>query len=205
MIETLTQFGSSIWQWFLDNKDAIMAFFMSGQALSFIAALVMLIKNLKGTKENTASTQKLDKTLDNTNNMCDSVTELNNNFKLLKEENDNLRNDLKETENKIVQSNEELRNKLNAIIEVQSIVYTTIRDDGVRQTVNTILNNARYSEKNFKESLEKQIDEMKINFTKELNTVNEHALKSVEEIKSELNASKKAEEKMLKRKESIRY
>lgn len=204
MIDTITQFGMSIWQWFIDNKDAITAFFISGQALSFVAALVMLIKNLKGTKANTASTEKLDKTLEGTNEVHDSVVSLDENFKLLKEENDGLRKELKETETRITVSNEELKEKLNAIIEVQAIVYSTIRDDSVRQTVNKVLNNARYSEKNFKESLETQIEELKQSYSSELQAIDEKMGKSVDAIKSELSAVKTAEQQMAAR-NNIRY
>lgn len=207
MIEWIKTFGINIWQGFVENKDTITAFFMSGQAVSFVAALVMLFKNLRGTKDNTASSLKLNATLDNTNQMSESVKTLDANFLLLKNENDSLRTELKETENKIQQSNKELANKLNAIIEVQAIVYSTIRDDGVRQTVNTILNNARYSEKNFKESLESQIDELKQSYSRELENVNARMNIAVENIKSELNADKNAENEMKKRvsDEPVRY
>ena len=205
MIDTITQFGMSIWQWFIDNKDAITAFFISGQALSFVAALVMLVKNLKGTNANTASTKKLNKALEDTNEVHDSVVSLDENFKLLKEENDGLREELKETETRVTISNEELKEKLNAIIEVQAIVYSTIRDDSVRQTVNKVLNNARYCEKNFKESLETQIEELKQSYSNELQAIDEKMGKSVDAIKSELSAVKTAEQQMAARNNNIRY
>ena len=168
MIEWIKAFSISIWNWFIENKDSVTAFFMSGQAISFVAAIVMLIKNLRGTRANTASTETLNKTLTNTNEMSVAVKTLDENFQSLKQENDLLRVELAETESRLQEVNSEIKNKLNAIVEVQAIVYSTIRDDGVRQTVNTILNNARYSEKNFKQELETQIAELKESYSNEL-------------------------------------
>ena len=203
MIEFVKSFATSIWQWFVNNKDAITAFFISGQAVSFVAAIVMLVKNLKGTKANTASAKVLTESLNSNNEMKESVTKLGKDFESLKLENDTLRDELKETERKLLKVNNETINKLNSIIEVQSIVYSTIRDDSVGQTVNTILNNARYSEENFKESLEKQIEEFRNTYNSELQKVNELMTKSIDEVKNNLNAAKNAEKIMKKRSEDV--
>ena len=205
MTEWFKIFFTNIWNWFVQNKDGITAFFMSGQAISFVAAVVMLIKNLKSVRENTSSTDKLDKTLTNTNEMSGSIRALDENFIALKNENDGLRSQLKETEKKICDENLEIKNKLNAIIEVQAIVYSTIRDDGVRQTVNTILNNARYSDKNFKESLETKIDELEASYIKEFEHMNKHVTSQMELIKSSLNAADEAAKVMEKRNTNVRY
>ena len=203
MIEIVKSFALSIWQWFVNNEDAILAFFMSGQAMSFVAALIMLVKNLKVTKDNTKSSEILNKSLDANNEMKSAVLNLDENFKLLKNENDLLREELKETEDTLESKNKEILNKLNSILEVQTIVYSTIRDDSVRTTVNTILNNARYSEDNFKESLEKQIDEFKNTYNSELQKVNELISKSIEDVKTNLNAVKTAEKNIRKRSEDV--
>lgn len=199
MIEWIKMFGINVWQWFVENKDTITAFFMSGQAISFVAALVMLVKNLRGTKDNTKSSKTLNETLTNTNKMSDAITTLDGNFKSLKEENDGLRKELKEVEEKLQITNEEIKNKLNAIVDVQAIVYSTIRDDGVRQTVNTILNNARYSEKNFKQELEQKIEDLKQNYSEELAKVNEKMTKSMDDVIKQVSAVEEAKTVMEER------
>jgi chromosome segregation ATPase len=205
MIEWIKAFCVNVWSWFIENKDSITAFFMSGQAISFVAAIIMLIKNLKGTKANTASTETLNKTLTNTNEMSVAVKTLEENFQSLKQENDLLRTELAETETRLQEVNSEIKNKLNAIVEVQAIVYSTIRDDGVRQTVNTILNNARYSEKNFKQELETQIAELKENYSNELKAVNEKMAQSMDKITEKLSATETAKTTMAKKIETTRY
>ena len=204
-LQMVTAFGNSIWTWLVEHKDEIYAFVMSGQFVSLIVALVTIFRQFKQVKLNTNSSQALNKTLANTNTMSTSVTQLDTNFQLLKAENDSLRSELKETENKLETENKDILNKLNAIIEVQGIVYSTIRDDGVRQTVNTILNNARYSEQNFKESLEQQIDELKNNYAIELENINQRVTEGLENLSSSLKAGEKAKATMSNRTESTRY
>lgn len=204
-LQMVTAFGNSIWTWLVEHKEEIYAFVMSGQFVSLIVALVTIFRQFKQVKINTNSSQTLNKTLENTNTMSTSVTQLDTNFQLLKVENDSLRSELKETENKLETENKDILNKLNAIIEVQGIVYSTIRDDGVRQTVNTILNNARYSEQNFKESLEQQIDELKNNYAIELENINQRVTEGLENLSSSLKAGEKAKATMSNRTESTRY
>jgi len=206
MIEWFKSLGVSLAGWFVENKDGITAFFMSGQAISFVAALIMLVKNLKGTRLNTSSTDKLNQTLTNTNDMANSIAVLDTNFQALKQENDTLRKELKETEDVIQHTNAELLDKLNAIIEVQGIVYSTIRDDSVRQTVNTILNNARYCEQNFKDKLEKQIEELRNKYANDVKEMGAKMDAAMHQVSDSLNAAEQAKAKMSARvDENIRY
>lgn len=204
-MEWVKSFFLNIWQWFTENKDGITAFFMSGQAISFVAAIVMLIRNLKGMKTNTSSTDALNQTLVNTNTMSESVESLKIDFAALKSENDCLRSDLKATEILLEESNNELKNKLNAILEVQSIVYSTIRDDSVRQTVNTLLNNARYSEKNFKEELQSQIDDLQVKLSDEVNAMTNKIAESVNRVKTVMDAEENAKNTMQNKIKNLRY
>lgn len=204
-MEWVKSFFLNIWQWFTENKDGITAFFMSGQAISFVAAIVMLVRNLKGMKTNTSSTDALNQTLVNTNTMSESVESLKTNFIALKSENDCLRSELKSTEALLEESNKELKNKLNAMLEVQSIVYSTIRDDSVRQTVNTLLNNARYSEKNFKEELQSQIDDLQTKLSDEVNAMTNKITESVNKVKTVMDAEENAKNAMQNKFKNIRY
>ena len=206
MIEYIKAFGLSIWEWILINRDSISTFVLSGQFASLVGALILLIRQIRQVKSNTNSTNMLNQTLTNTNTMSTSVRELDDNFKLLKAENDALRTELSETEDRLQAANNEILNKLNAIIEVQSIVYSTIRDDSVRQTVNTILNNARYSEKNFKQELETQIETLKTTYENEMATLTKKVAASITEMSDSLNAGEQARAALKRRMdENVRY
>lgn len=207
MIETLQTFGSNIWQWFIDNKDAISTFFMSGQFVSLVGAMFMLVKNIKQVNNNTASTDALNSNLIKTNAMSNDIQLLQKDVELLSEENKHLRNALTDTENKLLESNQLIADKLNAILEVQSIVYTTIRDSSIRQTVNTILNNARYTDTNFKEQLQEQIEELKHEFETKVEDMNHTMDDAVKKVSNSLNAAEAAKIKaqQLSNDETTRY
>lgn len=189
------QYGLSMWQWFTDNKDAITAFFMSGQFASFIAALIALIKTLGQVKTNTNSTNTLNATMTKTNEMSEAVNGVDDNVKKLTKENQGLRDELDSVYSKLEYQNTQLVDKLNSIIEVQSIVYGTIRDDSVRNTVSTILNNARYSDANTKERLQKQIDELKSTFDNEFTNMKDLVDGVIDNVSGGLNAAETARKK----------
>lgn len=206
MIEYIKAFALSIWSWVCTHKDEITAFIMSGQFASLVGALILLIRQVKQVKNNTSSTNTLNKTLENTNTMSNSITNLDCNFILLKRENESLREELRETEEQLKISNSEITNKLNAIIEVQSIVYSTIRDDTVRQSVNNILNNARYSDKSIKTQLEAQIEELKTNYANEVGNLTRYVNDSLSKVSDSLNPSEQAKISLRKKlDENTRY
>lgn len=192
MIDTLHVWWTNICLWYTENEQAITTFFMSGQFISLIAALTMLVKNIKQVKSNTASTKTLDATLVNTNAMSEDIKSLNNSVLILTEENQGLREELNDVQKSLSESNRLITDKLNAIIEVQSIVYTTIRDDSVRQTVNTILNNARYSEQNFKEQLETEIEALKVEFENKMSDMSKSMTEAVTHVANSVNAGENA-------------
>ena len=192
MIEFLTTLKDNCWLWFLDNKDTILAWFMSGQAASVVTTIVMLVKNAKQIKGNTESTETLNTTLENTNVMKDDVDILKNKVSVLTEENTKLSNSVIDLETKLSQSNKLITSKLDSIIEVQSIVYSTIRDDSVRQTVNTILNNARYSDTNFKEQLESEISGLKEEFENKMADISKGMTEAIDKVSNSVNAAETA-------------
>lgn len=192
MIEFLTTLKDNCWLWFLDNKDTILAWFMSGQAASVITTIIMLVKNAKQIKGNTESTKTLNTTLENTNVMKDDVDTLKEKVCVLTDENTKLSNSVIDLETKLSQSNNLIASKLDAIIEVQSIVYSTIRDDSVRQTVNTILNNARYSDTNFKEQLESEISGLKAEFETKMADISKGMNEAINKVSNSVNAAETA-------------
>lgn len=208
MIEFLTALKDNCWLWFLDNKDTIIAWFMSGQAVSVIASFVMLIRNAKQIKSNTDSTNTLNGTLENTNVMKDDLDTLKQKVVTLADENEKLSNSVVELETKLSDSNKLIASKLDAIIEVQSIVYSTIRDDSVRQTVNTILNNARYSNTNFKEQLESEISGLKAEFETKIADISKGMTDAIDKVSTTVNAAEVAKARAQELKgtnETLRY
>jgi hypothetical protein len=198
MIETINLFFTNVWGWVLEHKEEISTFFMSGQFVSLVTAIVMLIKNAKQIRSNTSSTETLNSTLTNTNTMSGQITSLEKSFTKLEKENAGLRDELEKTKNAITTDNKLIANKLNAILEVQSIVYSTIRDESVRQTVNTLLNNARYSDKNFKEQLQTEIEAIKTEFESKMSDMSKAVNQTINNVSKSMNAVEDARNKQTK-------
>lgn len=198
MIETINLFFANIWGWVLEHKEEISTFFMSGQFVSLVTAIVMLIKNAKQIRSNTSSTEALNSTLTNTNTMSGQIASLEKSVTSLEKENAGLRDELEETKNAITTDNKLIANKLNAILEVQSIVYSTIRDESVRQTVNTLLNNARYSDKNFKEQLQSEIEAIKTEFESKMSDMSKAVNETINNVSKSMNAVEDARNKQTK-------
>lgn len=198
MIETINLFFTNVWGWVLEHKEEISTFFMSGQFVSLVTAVVMLIKNAKQIRSNTSSTETLNSTLTNTNTMSGQITSLEKSVIKLEKENAGLRDELEETKNAITTDNKLIANKLNAILEVQSIVYSTIRDESVRQTVNTLLNNARYSDKNFKEQLQTEIEAIKTEFESKMSDMSKAVNQTINNVSKSMNAVEDARNKQTK-------
>lgn len=198
MIETINLFFTNVWGWVLEHKEEISTFFMSGQFVSLVTAIVMLIKNAKQIRSNTSSTEALNSTLTNTNTMTGQINSLEKSVTELEKENAGLREELEETKNAITTDNKLIANKLNAILEVQSIVYSTIRDESVRQTVNTLLNNARYSDKNFKEQLQTEIEAIKTEFESKMSDMSKAVNETINNVSKSMNAVEDARNKQTK-------
>lgn len=198
MIETINLFFTNLWGWVLEHKDEISTFFMSGQFVSLITAVVMLVKNAKQIRSNTSSTNALNTTLVNTNTMSGQITSLEESVTKLEKENAGLREELADTKDSISTENKLIANKLNAILEVQSIVYSTIRDESVRQTVNTLLNNARYSDKNFKEQLQSEIEAIKTEFESKMSDMSKAVNDTINNVSKSMNAVEDARNKQSK-------
>ena len=198
MIETINLFFTNLWGWVLEHKEEISTFFMSGQFVSLITAVVMLVKNAKQIRSNTSSTNALNTTLVNTNTMSGQITSLEKSVTKLEKENAGLREELADTKDSISTENKLIANKLNAILEVQSIVYSTIRDESVRQTVNTLLNNARYSDKNFKEQLQSEIEAIKTEFESKMSDMSKAVNDTINNVSKSMNAVEDARNKQSK-------
>ena len=75
-------------------------------------------------------------------------------------------------------------NKVNAILEVQSLVYSTIRDDSLRQTGSNLLNTARYNDAHTKEQLQSEIDSLKKALNDKMEEVNQTMSDAIDKVQT---------------------
>lgn len=194
MIEFLT----SCYQWLAENYNKIMMVLQSTQFASLVAGAIFLWKTIVSIRQNTISSKKLNETIFKNNQMSDDVIYIKNENESLKKQNDTLKLTVEKFESKFDEftgavnvklENEQstLMKKLNAIIDVQSIVYATIRDDNTRTTINSILTNAKFDETadETRQKLMQEVADLKVKLAEEMNkvkTMTEEASTKLEEI-----------------------
>ena len=143
----------NIGKWFVENKETILAVLTAIQSSGLIGFIAWAVKSTKQVKLNTKTTETLNKSITCVDGLNGEVAEMKGVNKTLIEKCDYLENQMNDLEN----SMDILITKIDAIIEVQSVVYTTIKDDKTRATVNNLLTNAKYA---VTEQRKKLIDEL---------------------------------------------
>lgn len=153
----MMEFLTSCYQWVAENYNKIMMVLQSTQFASLVAGAIFLWKTIVSTKQNITSSKELNETVSKNNQMSKNVAHLKEENEAIKKQNEALKSELENFETKFDEftckinlklENEQatLIKKLNAVIDVQSIVYSTIRDDNTRTTINSILTNAKFDE-----------------------------------------------------------
>lgn len=194
----MMEFLYSCYLWVAENYEKILLTISSAQFVSLISSLVLLYKTIKSSKDNTASSKALNEALTNTNAMSADVVYIKEENETLKAQNKELADKLESLQkdftsaqeklnSRVADGQETLLKKLNSMIEVQSIVYSTIRDETVRNTVNSILVHAKYDEPKdeTKAKLKEQIEALKSKLeekTEEVKNISKQATENIEKI-----------------------
>ena len=194
----MMEFLTSCYQWVAENYEKIMMVLQSTQFASLVAGAIFLWKTIVSTKQNTASSKKLDETVSKNNKMSENVVHIKNENEKLKEQNEALKSTVQNFETKfdefVDKINDRLESeqavltkKLNAVIDVQSIVYSTIRDDNTRTAINSILTNAKFDETadETRQKLMQEVTDLKAKLAEEMEkvkTMTEEASIKLEEI-----------------------
>ena len=143
----------NIGKWFVENKETILAVLTAIQSSGLIGFIAWAVKSTKQVKLNTKTTETLNKSITCVDSLNGEVAEMKDVNKALIEKCEYLENQMNDLQN----SMDILLTKVDAMIEVQSVVYTTIKDDKTRATVNNLLTNAKYA---VTEQRKKLIDEL---------------------------------------------
>ena len=178
----MIEFIQSCYRWVAENYKEITMILTSTQFISLVSALLLILKNIKRTDENVASSKALKASLETTNLMSETVIKIEAENAALKNQNEKLESQLTELKESTSAMQETLIKKLNCMLEVQSIVYSTIKDDTIRNTVNSILVNAKYAETETREKLKNEISVLKTKLEEEANKVKGIADKAADTI-----------------------
>ena len=180
----MMEFINSCIRWVAENYKAILMVVTSTQFISLVSAIVLLVKSLRAGKDNTASTKALNETMEKTNGMSVTVDDINANVTLLQGDNLTIKEELKRFETEQKEYLDNLTTKLNAILEVQSVVYSTIKNEDIRNTVNALLVNAKYAETANRAKLRKEIDDLKAKVASQVTEVQATVEKASDVVKN---------------------
>ena len=147
----------NIGKWFVENKETILAVLTAIQSSGLIGFIAWAVKSTKQVKLNTKTTETLNKSITCVDSLNGEVAEMKDVNKVLIEKCDYLENQMNDLEN----SMDILITKVDAMIEVQSVVYTTIKDDKTRATVNNLLTNAKYAVTEQRKKLIEELEELR--------------------------------------------
>jgi hypothetical protein len=147
----------NIGKWFVENKETILAVLTAIQSSGLIGFIIWAVKSTKQVKLNTKTTETLNKSITCVDGLNGEVAEMKDVNKVLIEKCEYLENQMNDLEN----SMDILITKIDAIIEVQSVVYTTIKDDKTRATVNNLLTNAKYAVTEQRKKLIEELEELR--------------------------------------------
>lgn len=153
MIEWLQSIGT----WLSENKDGIVIAFTTFATSGTAANLWQFFKNRKIVSENTGTTKSLTEALKENSVLKDKVDEAKELLNIAQSKIQALEDKIVDTVNGV----DTVITKVNAMLDVQSLVYQTIRDESTRTAVQNILTNAKYAATEQRAQLIKQLTELK--------------------------------------------
>ena len=164
----MIEWFSNIWQYIVDNKDNVLGFVTSIDFSATIAAILLFIRQRKSLNKHTLSIDRFNDVASKTSNVESDVKDIK---ELLNKNIDDVHSCQDEVDEGLKAINDisklfgdfvlNTEAKFNALLEVQQMVYSTIRDDGIRNAVQSVIANARCDSTDYKTKLLKEIDCLK--------------------------------------------
>lgn len=191
----------NIWKWIISNKDEVMAFLTSSTFATMIVTVITIIKNIKSTRKNTLSIDSINDTFKTHQTIHKDVTSIKDETSEIRSVLDNTAKDVHMLETKLDifaekfdRFNSEVIEKFNAVLEVQSIVYATIKDDNIRDVVNSILVSAKHCDVSSKIKLQNELDEIKSELAAKKAELDDTVSRIMDKMSAEVTAIPKSDE-----------
>ena len=167
------EFFTSIGKWFIENKDSIVLVLTSSQFIALATAILTLIKSRRSRNDNTASNKVLAEKLEKLTSELEVLNSMQKDLAEIKISIDTINENTAKSEEKL----ELIVTKLNSQLEAQINVWSTIKDENIRTTINGILTKARYSETSNIVELRNKVEELQQKLVEQT----EHIKKDVED------------------------
>lgn len=180
----MTEFFQNIYAWLAANSNKIVAFLTSANFLAMLTLVVNTIRTIKTNKGVAITSSDLKTELAESSKNRTVIASIKGVSETIKEVTEATKTAIDETKALLDKELLTVTNKVNAMLEVQSLVYSTIRDDSLRQTVSNLLNTARYSDANTKEQLQSEIDSLKKALNDKMEEVNQTMSDAIDKVQT---------------------
>lgn len=180
----MTEFFQNIYAWLAANSNKIVAFLTSANFLAMLTLVVNTIRTIKTNKGVAITSTDLKNELTESSKNRSVIASIKGVSETIKDVTEATKTAIDETKALLDKELLTVTNKVNAMLEVQSLVYSTIRDDSLRQTVSNLLNTARYNDANTKEQLQSEIDSLKKALNDKMEEVNKTMSDAIDKVQT---------------------
>lgn len=186
----MTAFFQNVYAWVCANGNKIVGVLTSTTFIGMLTMLFNMIRTIKTNKSvNLTGTELKAELVESSKNrtIINTIKDVSDKIKDVSE---STKQALDATAEAMDRQFTTVMNKVNAMLEVQSLVYSTIRDDGLRQTVSNLLNTARYNDTNTKEQLQAEIDALKQALNDKMAEVNQTMTAAIDKVQTVVETPK---------------
>lgn len=180
----MTAFFQNIYAWLAANSNKIVAFLTSANFLAMLTLVVNTVRTIKTNKGVVITSTDLKNELTESSKNRSVIASIKGVSETIKDVTEATKTAIDEMKALLDKELLTVTNKVNAMLEVQSLVYSTIRDDSLRQTVSNLLNTARYSDANTKEQLQSEIDSLKKALNEKMEEVNQTMSDAIDKVQT---------------------
>lgn len=203
MIEVIQNCG----QWIIDYLNEILLFISSIETISIVGTITALIRTKNTTSTNNKENVKLRKEVKSLSDTNESLVET---VKTSTEENAKLKAELDVANKKLSEAAEKedlILTKLDAMLNVQGVVYSTMKDPVARNTVTNIITNAKFAETNQRAKLKEELEKLKTEIVDKSAQVAKAAKEAVNKAEVIIDVNAKVDDTVIadKRVELSRY
>ena len=159
-INTVVAMWQSLWTFLGENKDSILAVMSTLDLGAITVGVIALVKNIFAARANTTATNTLRESNEKLRSAIGILTDISEDVICCKNGIAEILATIGTDDVVIVNKCDDIKNKLNSIVEAQTLVYSTIKDENMRRAVQGHLVAAKYSEPNIQEKIDKEMEEM---------------------------------------------
>ena len=187
----MVEFFKNLFTWFVEHKDEIVVFFTSTNFAAVLGSVILLIKQIKATRTTNKSVENSSSILDKAVELAQSVTSVSDKASSTENNTEEIKVKIDSVNKQFVNELEILQQKLNAMLEVQTIVYNSMKDETARKNVFNLLTQAKLVETSKYAELEQQVESLKKKVDEKVNDVQSVVEETVTTVQNVVGTKKK--------------